>query len=230
MSSKNSKMASALRAGLGKEDAALAERLPDVPAESAGPVAADAPAVAVSPAPAGQSVPPAAAPTQPADQAVKTSAPKPEPGKTAARRKATPVKAAAAPAEAVPTPSAKAKPASGGSPAASTKVPAKKLAARAAPKAETVPPIVDVGIAPSRDPIRRKSAKGVKESFRMLAVEHRRLKLLRASLAVSRKKPGRSDMLRVALNLLEACDKAELVRLLDTLPPMAADRKGGKKR
>lgn len=229
MSSKNSKMASALRAGLGKEDAALAERLPDVQAEGATPVAVDAPAAAASPAPIAQSVSPAAVPAQSADEAVNAPLPKPEPRKVALR-KAAPVKAAARTAEAVPAPSAKAEPASGGTPAASKRVPAKHLAARTAPKAETQAPIVDVGITPSRDPARRKPAKGVKESFRMLAAEHRRLKLLRASLAVSRKKPGRSDMLRVALSLLENCDKAELVRLLDTLPPMAAGKKGSKKR
>lgn len=229
MSSKNSKMASALRAGLGKEDAALAERLPDVQAEAVMAPQPEAPAATTEPAAVAESTTSVNA----------TPAVKSAPGvreSSAAKPKAAP-KAKAAPRPKAPA----AKPEDGVKPVptavptartdATAAAKAPKVRATKAPviKAEVVPPVVDVGVATS-GAAKRKPAKGVKESFTMLAAEHRRLKLLRASLAVGSRKPSRSDMLRAALGLLEASDKAEVSRLLDALPAMAARKKGGKKR
>lgn len=223
----STKTRSALRAALKQEDASLTERLPaeeqkaaatelpeSAPAAVAVELKTQTKAAVVSAKPAKASKPKTngskAGQARPTTK-LRTTKP-PSKGQGAAAE----VVVAAVPTK-DPSAPAKGKAASGGSTSAATSdAPVKKKGRAKAGEVDTT------------DGKKEKREKVVRDSFSIPANEHRRIKALREQLGKAGRLSSKSEVLRAGLQLLGERNAAELVALLDALPPVT-DGKRGKK-
>ena len=73
-----------------------------------------------------------------------------------------------------------------------------------------------------------KPEKVVRDSFSMPAVEHKRIKALRAALAKAGCEASKSEVLRAGLALLAARDLKEVIRVVAALPKVKKGKRGKK--
>ncbi|NLF54029.1 MAG: hypothetical protein GX576_06475 [Thauera phenolivorans] len=185
----NNKTRSALRAGLQQEDAAVAERLPEVAQGGA-----------------------------PAPEANASPARKPA-AKRAAATKAKPVEARPAAAAAEKAEVAKAAPAKDGAAGAPAAKPARRRAApkAAVPVIEAVVAEAAAAKAELEAARKDKREKVVRDSFSLPKREHALIKTLRTRLATSGRLASKSEVLRAGLVLLAERTGDELALLVESL-------------